>query len=238
MHKSSFTTLVRISFCILISALSRNLKAQEPAPVWTPAEQLELFGYCEKGVLMNHFKLSAETVDKIGWINYWATVTKISVAANTNDTFATPKEVEEVVVKKYKALGISGDQLKELLARREKTVNGESCPVTVLNYDHYYDTLSSARIIQLYKLPAYRKPLIDKTGILGRQADMLFEVEAWKQKEAASIAAIPVTDFNRIRKTVAMNNERERRYKVVGLTDAQIVSAIEYFEQHSLGAKK
>lgn len=241
MYRSSVTSLLRISFCILLVAASPAFKAKAQdaaAPGWSPAEQLELFGYCEKGFLMNQLKLSSETADKIGLINYWATVTKISVAANTNDTFATPKEVEEGVVRKYKALGISGDQLKELMARREKTNNGEPCAVTVLTYDHYYDTLTAPRIIQLYKLPAYRKPLIDKTGILGRQADMLFEIEAWKQKEAAAIAAIPVTDFARIRRTVAMHNERERRYKVVGLTDAQIALAIEYFDQHSLGVKK
>jgi len=227
-----------LSILLIAGFTISTVKAQDANASWTPEEQKELFGYCEKGVLVSQLKISPETADKIGQINYWATVTKIAVAANNNDTFATAKEVEEVVVKKYKALGLSGDQLKELLARRERTNNGEPCAVTVFSYDHYYDTLTAPRIIQLYKVITYRKPLIDKAGITGRQADMLFEIEAWKQKEAFTISAIPTTDFNRIRKTVAMHNERERRYHVVGLTDQQIAAAMEYFDQHSLGAKK
>lgn len=211
--------------------------AQESLISRSPEEQKELFGYCEKPELMKQLKISAETADKIGQINYWATLQKLKIEANTNDTFATPKEVEEDVVKKYKALHLSGDQLKVLLDKREHSASPEPCAVITLTFNHLYDTLSKQQMLQSYKT-RYRKPLIDNAGINGRQADMLFEVEVWKQKEALNIAAIPLADFNRIRKTVELYNERERRYKVIGLTDQQIETTIEFFNRHQLDTKQ
>ena len=216
---------------ILINCFaSSGLLAQESLVSRSPEEQKELFGYCEKTGLMKQLKISAETADKIGQINYWATVNKLKIEANTNDTFATPNEVEEEVIKKYKALRLSGDQLKGLLDKRGSSGSMEPCAIITLTFNRLYDTLSKPQMLQLYKT-RYRKPLIDKAGINGRQADMMFEVEVWKQKEALNIAAIPFADFSRIRKTVEMYNERERRYRVIGLTDQQIETAIDFFTQ-------
>jgi hypothetical protein len=63
---------------------------------------------------------------------------------------------------------------------------------------------------------------------------MLFETEVWKQKEALDIAAIPETDFNRIRRTVAMYKQRESRYRAIGMNDAQIETVIQFFKEHQL----
>ncbi len=239
MQKHILSSFLRVCICfLLISGYTvTGLKAQDKAAQWTPEEQRELFGYCEKPELMKQLKISSETADRIGQINYWATVSKISVAANTNDTFATPKEVEDVVVKKYKALGLSADQLKDLLAKRAISETPQPCAVTKLNYNPVFDTMPAPRALLLYKTQ-FRKQLIDKSTVMGRQADMLLEIEVWKQKEAITIAAIPVTDFSRIRKTVAMYNERERRFKVVGVGDQQLASVIDFFDQHQLEVKK
>ena len=223
---------------IIVSAVITpgQLNAQDSPVLRTPEEQRELFGYCEKFELMNQFKFSAETADKIGQVIYWITIQKLKIEANTNDTFAVPKEVDDEGIKKYKSLHLTSDQIKILLERHAQPYNPGSCAIITLNYNHYYDTISPQRMLLLYK-QQFRKMLLDKTGVNGRQADMLFEVEVWKQKEALAIAAIPVSDFNRVRKTVALNTERERRFRVVGITDQQAEATIEFFNQHQLGAK-
>ncbi|MCW3088118.1 MAG: hypothetical protein JWQ78_1504, partial [Sediminibacterium sp.] len=120
--------------------------------------------------------------------------------------------------------------------RDERRSNAAACAVITLKSNPIFDTLAGPRALQLYKT-AYRKTLVDKLGINGRQADMLFETEVWKQKTSITIAAIPVTDFNRIRRTVSMHNERDSKYKAIGLSDAQMTDAIIFFEEHQLGKK-
>jgi hypothetical protein len=212
-----------------------GLLAQD-AIVRSPEELKELFGFCDKPQLIKRLKISPETADKIGEVDYWGLQQKLGVAANTNATYATPNEVQADMVKKYKAF-LSADQLRDLLAfQKSQEGSPEPCPVTVLKFNHAFDTLTPARALILYKTP-YRKMLIDKIGINGRQADGVFEVEVWKQKEALTINAIPSSNFDRIRKTVAMYNERDRRYKVIGLTEEQVPAAIQFFEEHTLGPK-
>lgn len=212
---------------------SFSLMAQDTRIAWSPEEQKELFGYCEKPALINQLKLAAETADKIGQINYWATIQKIKVAENTNDTFVTANEVEEEVVKKYKALSLSGDQLKTLIEKRKKTDNDAPCAIVTLTVNHSYDTLSKPQMVLLFK-SRFRKKLIDGIGINGRQADMLIDAEVWQQKEALQIAAIPITDFNRIRKTVEMNTEKDRKYRLIDLTEQQKESATLFFKTNQL----
>ena len=84
-----------LTFCLFSAAI---LNAQK----WTPEEQLELFGYCEKGLLMKELGISEETANKIGQINYWATLQKLKIEANTNDTFVTANEVNQEVLKSTK----------------------------------------------------------------------------------------------------------------------------------------
>jgi hypothetical protein len=218
--------------CFLLSGMTLftiTVTAQD-APKWTPEEQKELFGYCEKPVLVKKLNISEETADKIGEIDLWAVQQKLSVDANTNERYATHGEVEEEVIKKLKALRLSGDQLKALTERRADP-NPKPCVVTTLSFNQRFDTVPQARAVQLYKTQ-YRKILIDKLGINGRQADQVFETEAWKQKEAATIAAIPANDFNRVRKTVAMHTQRDHRYKVIGLTEEQAAAAVQFFAEN------
>ena len=215
-----------------------DLLAQDNTTVTrTPEELKELFGYCEKKDLVNRLKFSPELADKIGEVDYWAMLQLISVAANTNDAYATPNEVEEEKIKRYKALRLSADQLKALLdLKQERAASPVPCPAIALNFNPIFDTVTVPRAIQLYKTP-YRKKLIDALAINGRQADMLFEAEVWKQKESLSISAIPITDFNRIRRTVAMYNERDKKYRALSLTDEQITAVIKFFTEHSLATK-
>ena len=211
-----------------------NLSAQDTAVTRTPEEKRELFGYCEKPELIRQLKFSPEIADKIGEIDYWAAGQLLSIEANTNLAFATPNELKEEVIKKYKATRMSGEQLKALLDfKQARATNPAPCAVITLTVNHMFDTLTPQRALQLYKTK-HRKPLIDKVGINGRQADMLLEIEVWKQKEALAIAAIPTADFNRIRRTVAMYTERERRCRVVGLPDEQFAAVIQYFNEHQL----
>jgi hypothetical protein len=239
MQKQLFLSfLVRVITCfLLVNGFSPiGLSAQDTTIARTPEEQRELFGYCEKFELMKQLNIPAETADKIGQLKYWYTIQKLKIEANTNDTFAVLKEVDDEMLKRYKALHFSGSQLTTLM-NKSGSVSTEPCAIITLSVNHYYDTASAPRVLLLFKTQ-YKKPLVDKTGINGRQADMLFDIEIWKQKEALSIATIPVTDFNRIRKTVALYNERERRYRVVGITDQQIEAVIDFFNQHQLGPKK
>lgn len=221
-YKPVITTLLLVSICQLSDA-------QNNIPKWSPEEQLELFSYCNKPALMSALSISAETADKIGTINYWATLQKLKVEGGTNDTFATAGEVNQEVVKKYKNLAITGSRLETL----NNLLSISGCPLITLSFNHAYDSLTRAQMVLAYK-SKYRKMLIDQLGINGRQADMLIDAEAWKQKEALVIAAIPENDFNRIRKTAGLHIELDRRYKMIDLTDQQKEAAKTFFIQHQL----
>lgn len=215
-------------FLCLIASLVLN-QTLILAQSWTPEEQLELFGYCEKQFLMKELGISEETANKVGQINYWATLQKLKIEANTNDTFATVNEVNQEVLKKYKAISITGDKAKSILNR----AYASGCAITQLNPNTAYDTLSKAQLASSYKLK-YRKKLIDQLGINGRQADMIIDSEAWKQKESLLIAQIPVTDFNRIRKTVLLNKEYAKKISLADITETQKEQAIQFFIQNQL----
>ena len=226
----------RIVICgvLFLVYTASNILAQDVHPKWTPEEEKELFVFCDKPDLIKQLKFAPEMADKVGEIDFWARVQQISITANTNEVYATSGELEKEVIKKYKAIKLSDDQLKALLDfKQDRIKNPKSCPIATLNPNHIFDTLTQPKAIQLYK-SKIRKPLIDKTAINGRQADMLFEIEIWKQKEALSIAILPLSDFNRIRKTVAMYEERARRFRVVGLAGEQLETVVEFFDQHPL----
>ncbi len=228
-------TIVIISF-VLASIFSDKLLAQDIAPSRSPEELKELFGFCDKTDLVSKFKLSPEQADKVGEIDYWARLQQKSIDANTNEVYATAGELQQEVVKKYKAF-LSPDQVKSVSDyNKAKANNPEPCEIIVLHFNRMFDTLTPQRALLLYKTP-WRKQLIDKLGINGRQADMLFETEVWKQKESLTISAIPETDFNRIRRTVSMNKERDNKYRAIGLTEDQMATTIQFFKEHQLGAK-
>ena len=221
-------------FCLLLSSLQITVRAQQTTIKRTSEEMRELFGYCDKPALIRELKITADLADKIGDIDHWARQQQASIDANTNEVYATRGELMQEVSKKYKALGLAAVQVKTLLEPgRIFEVTVRACPVITLHPNPVFDTLPAARALQLYKTK-YRKQLIDKAGINGRQADMLLEIEVWKQKEAVAIAAIPEADFNRIRKTVAMYAERQRRWKVVGIGEEQFETMAQFFDQNSL----
>jgi len=228
-YKSTNTFLLIAAFFVF--GFAPSIRAQEKTTSWTPEEQKELFGYCEKTVLMNELRIAEEKVDKIGEINYWATLQKIKVQENTNDTFATANEVEEAVIKKYKSLSLTSDQIKNLIERRKSITNQEACPLITLNFNPVYDTAQKAQMILNFKAK-YRKDLISKVGVNGRQADQLIDAEVWNQKEAIAISKIPANDFNRIRKTVEMHKMMDRKFKLIDMTEEQKQAAIEYFKQN------
>ncbi|HJV21024.1 MAG TPA: hypothetical protein VJ552_14155 [Sediminibacterium sp.] len=221
-YKPVITTLLLVSICQLSGA-------QNNIPKWSPEEQLELFSYCNKPALMSALSISAETADKIGTINYWATLQKRKIETGTNDTFATVGEVNMEVVKKFKNLAITGSRLETL----NNLLSVSACPLITLSFNHAYDSLTKAQMIPAYK-SKYRKMLIDQLGINGRQADMLIEAEAWKQKEALAIAAIPENDFNRVRKTVGLHRELDKKYRMADISDQQKEAAKNFFLQHQL----
>lgn len=200
----------------------------------TPEEQRELFGYCDKQAIMKQFGIAEDIANKIGDIDLWATKELISIENNTNEVYATKGELNSEVIKRYKALKLSDQQLKSLAEfKKNRDEHPSPCEAITLSYNKAYDTLSLARALQLMKTK-YRKSLIDKLGINGRQADMIFETEFYKQKEALAIAAMPETDFNRIRKTVIMYQVRENRHKASGLTEDQLSTAIAFFKENQL----
>jgi hypothetical protein len=222
-------------YAILALSSATVLPAQEITR--TPEEQRELFNFCDKPELIKRAKISEAQADKIGDLYLWATKQELSIAANTNEQFVTVGELDMELAKKYKGLGLAADQVKAAMdLREERRSNPAACAAITLKANPIFDTLAGPRAVQLYKTP-YRKMLIDKLGINGRQADMLFETEVWKQKTAVTIAAIPLSDFNRIRRTVSMYNERESKYKAIGLVEAQINDAILFFDEHQIGQK-
>jgi len=200
----------------------------------TPEEQRELFGYCDKQAIMKQFGVAEDIANKIGDIDLWATKELVSIENNTNEVFATKGELDKEVIKRYKALKLSDQQLKSLAEfKKNRDDHPTPCEAITLVYNKAYDTLTLVRGLQLMKTK-YRKTLIDKLGINGRQADMIFETEFYKQKEALTISAIPESDFNKIRKTVAMYQVRENRHKAAGLTDEQITASNLFFSQNQL----
>lgn len=211
-----------LTFCLFSAAI---LNAQK----WTPEEQLELFGYCEKGLLMKELGISEETANKIGQINYWATLQKLKIEANTNDTFVTANEVNQEVLKKYKALSITGEKAKGLISR----MNAEGCAITQLSFNKNYDTINKVQLVAAYKTK-FRKKIIDQLGVNGRQSDLIIDAEAWKQKESLIIAQIPESDFNRIRKAVQLNKEYDKKLILIDLTEQQRIQAVEFFTQNQL----
>lgn len=222
--------LYTLFFFISVLGIKQTVFAQDKSNSWTPAEQKELFGYCEKRFLINDLKIPEDKADRIGEIDYWATLQKIKVQENTNDTFATANEVEAEVMKKFKSLSLSNDQLKTLVDRRKANSFSAPCELVTLTYNPIYDTAQKATLLLSFKAK-YRKDLISKAGVNGRQADQLLDAEVWKQKEANTISKIPTTDFNRIRKTVEMHNMMERKYKLVDMTDQQKAAALELLKQ-------
>ena len=142
----------------------------------------------------------------------------------------TKLDVQAEVMKKFKSLSLSNDQLKTLVDRRKSNTFSEPCPLVTLTYNPIYDTAQKATLLLSFKAK-YRKDLISKAGVNGRQADQLLDAEVWKQKEANVIAKIPSNDFNRIRKTVEMHNMMERKYKLVDMTDQQKAAALELLKQ-------
>lgn len=214
-----YSTIFKFTIVPFLLMFVQTLSAQTNESAWTPEQQVELFGYCEKPYLIKQLKISEANADKIGQINHWARLTKIQIQKNANDTFATDGEVEEAVVKKYKALGLSGDQLKNLTEKRKQNLS-EPCPLITLTVNKNYDTIAKPQL-QLMFRTKFRKTLMDKLEVNGKQADMLIEAEVWKQKEALEIAKIPETDFNRIRKAVTMYNDLERKYGFIGITEQQ-----------------
>lgn len=212
------------TLCVMLLSVV-TVQAQE----WTPEQQVELFGYCEKPALIKQLKISEAIADRIGQIHHWARLTKIKIEANASDTFATAGEVEEEVVKKYKALSLSGDQVKALVERRKKTLS-EPCEVITLVVNRNYDTIAKPQL-QLQFRNKFRRTLMDKLEVNGKQADMLIEAEVWKQKEALEITKIQETDFERIRKTVGLYKELERKYGFIGLTEQQKEGAKAIFKQ-------
>lgn len=216
--------IVMSALCVMFLSAVKT-QAQE----WTPEQQVELFGYCEKPALIKQLKISEAIADRIGQIHHWARLTKIKIEANASDTFATAGEVEEEVVKKYKALSLSGDQVKALVERRKKSLT-EPCEVITLVVNRKYDTIAKPQL-QLQFRNKFRRTLMDKLEVNGKQADMLIEAEVWKQKEALEIAKIPETDFERIRKTVGLYKELERKYGFIGITEQQKEGAKAIFKQ-------
>lgn len=216
--------IVMSALCVMFLSAVKT-RAQE----WTPEQQVELFGYCEKPALIKQLKISEAIADRIGQIHHWARLTKIKIEANASDTFATAGEVEEEVVKKYKALSLSGDQVKALVERRKKSLT-EPCEVITLVVNRNYDTIAKPQL-QLQFRNKFRRTLMDKLEVNGKQADMLIEAEVWKQKEALEIAKIPETDFERIRKTVGLYKELERKYGFIGITEQQKEGAKAIFKQ-------
>lgn len=224
-----------VAILVLAGLLSSvDLSAQETVIKRSSEEMRELFGYCDKPAFIKEWKLSAELADKIGDIDHWARQQQAAIDANTNEVYATQGELMQDVSKKYKALGLAADQVKALSdPKRIFEISTRACPVTVLQPNPVFDTLNAQKALLLYKTK-YRKQLIEKLGVNGRQADMLLEIEVWKQKEAATIATIPEADFNRIRKTVAMYAERQRRWKVVGIGEEQFEPMTQFFSQNTL----
>lgn len=216
MYRPMCSTFSLLLFLLMFTAASF---AQNTVTEWTPEQQVELFGFCEKPFLIKQLKISEANADKIGQINNWARLTKIKIQANASDTFATDGEVEEAMIKKYKALGLSGDQLKTLTDRRKQSLS-EPCALITLTVNKTYDTIAKPQLQLLFR-NKFRRTLMDKLEVNGKQADMLIEAEVWKQKEALEIVKIPETDFNRIRKTVTLYTELERKYGFIGITEQQ-----------------
>jgi hypothetical protein len=225
--------LYRIASFLSIVLIPFFLDAQVATSIWSAEEQRELYGYCQKPGLMQQFNVSAETADKIGNIQYWASIQKMKIEANTNDTFATASEVDAAALKKLSSLSLSSSLLKELANQLKLGEYSKGCALTTLFVNHAYDTLTKEQFVLAYK-KKFRKPIMDQLVVNGRQADMLIEAEGWKQKESLIISAIPENDFNRIRKTVTMNNELERKYKMIDLTDQQKNNAILFFSKNLL----
>ncbi len=211
-----------------------RLLAQDTQPKWTPEELRELFNYCQKPELMKKLGVGEDIADKIGDIEYWTLLQYNKVDNNTNDTFATKGEIQEEAVKRYKATArLSADQVKIVLDYQEPfSTNPGSCAVTTLHYVPLTEGMTTQQIVLQYQAK-FRKILVDKLGINGRQANLLCELEVGKQKEAKDIAAIPVTDINRVRKTVALNQDIAKRYRGLGLDDSQIEKALAFFTENS-----
>lgn len=236
--KSIFSTLSFLTLLFLIFSVNQ-IQAQDAKPKWTPEELRELFNYCQKPELMKKLGVGDDIADKIGDIEYWTLLQYNKVDNNTNDTFATKGEIQEEAVKRYKSSArLSADQVKIVLDYQEPfSSNPASCAITTLHYVPLTEGMTTPQIVLQYQAK-FRKMLVDQLGINGRQANLLCELEVGKQKEAKDIAAIPVSDINRIRKTVALNQDMEKRYRGLGLDDGQIEKALRFFLENSLSPKK
>lgn len=232
MKQQLFKAVFIGSFFSLVIGLSNSM-AQDVR--WTPEEKRELFNYCEKPELIKQLNFSAEAADKIGDIDYWELLQNIKIRNNTNDTFATSGEIRDEAIKKYnKEARLSNDQVKALLSfKAAREAKPAPCEVIELHYNAAIESLDLKAATLQYQAK-FRKPLTDKLGINGRQANMLCEAEVSSQKAAGEIARIPVTDFDRIRKTVAHNEDIKKRFQTLGLDDMQVIKALAFFRENHL----
>lgn len=221
---------------ILCAFIGTTSYAQENGVTRTPEEQRELFNFCDKPFLVNKLKISAETADKIGDLNLWQTQQQKTIDANTNETFATAGELQQEINKRLKKIGLSDDQVKTFADyKRAQLTNPEPCAAIALYANPAYDTLTPQRALLLLK-QKYRKIIIEKLGETGngKMADMAMETEVWKQKTSLEISKIPISDFNRVRRTVSMYKERDNKFRGAGMDDKQIDTMIEFFRQNQL----
>ena len=112
-------------------------------------------------------------------------------------------------------------------------MNAAGCAITQLSFNKNYDTINKVQLVAAYKTK-FRKKIIDQLGVNGRQADLIIDAEAWKQKESLIIAQIPESDFNRIRKAVQLNKEYDKKLILIDLTEQQRIQAVEFFTQNQL----
>jgi hypothetical protein len=236
--KNKIPLMKKLLFCLLLSAFgAASLYAQENV-TRTPEEQRELFNFCDKPFLINKLKISSETADKIGDLNLWQTQQQKTIDDNTNETYATAGELQQEINKRLKKIGLSDDQVKTFADyKRAQLTSPEPCAAIALYANPAYDTLTPQRALLLLK-QKYRKILIEKLGETGngKMADMVMETEVWKQKESLTISKIPVSDFNRVRRTVSMYKERDNKYRGAGLDEKQAEMSIAFFRTNQLYA--
>jgi hypothetical protein len=237
--KNNKRSMKKLLFCVMLSVFTTAaLHAQETGVTRTPEEQRELFNYCDKPFLINKLKISSETADKIGDLNLWQTQQQKTIDDNTNETYATAGELQQEINKRLKKIGLSDDQVKTFGDyKRAQLTSPEPCAAIALYPNPAYDTLTPQRALLLLK-QKYRKVLIEKLGETGngKMADMVIETEVWKQKESLTISKIPLSDFNRVRRTVSMYKERDNKYRGAGLDENQANKMIEFFRQNQLYA--
>ena len=88
--------------------------------------------------------------------------------------------------------------------------------------------MDPAQMLEMMK-QRVKPQLIEKTKLTDAQADKVLEIQIWAQQQNRGLRELSEEDRNK--KMKETNDEREKKFKAIPLTDDQIKAVNEFYEE-------